>query len=87
MQIDLFNYERQTKMGKKFNEYKGLDLSGIGKEVLDIWEVEDAFSKSLDARRDNPDFVFYEGLPSANGIHIKPVVERRRLSAFYSYYL
>ncbi len=68
MQIDLFNYERQTKMGKKFNEYKGLDLSGIGKEVLDIWEVEDAFSKSLDARRDNPDFVFYEGPPSANGM-------------------
>lgn len=55
-------------MGKKFNEYRGLDLSGIGKEVLDIWEVEDAFSKSLDARRDNPDFVFYEGPPSANGM-------------------
>ena len=51
-----------------FNEYRNLDLVGIGKEVLDRWKERDTFKKSLKVREDAPDFVFFEGPPSANGM-------------------
>ena len=54
-------------MEKKFREYKNLDLAGINREVLKIWEKEDTFRKSLAIRANAPDFIFYEGPPSANG--------------------
>lgn len=50
-----------------FKEYKGLDLVGIGSEVLDRWKKMDAFRKSLDIREGAPEFIFFEGPPSANG--------------------
>lgn len=52
----------------KFNEYKQLDLSLINKEMLLLWEKESAFEKSISEREGCPDFRFYEGPPSANGI-------------------
>jgi len=52
----------------KFNEYKGLNLSQVNKEVLKSWEENDTFKKSLTSRQGQPTFVFYEGPPSANGI-------------------
>jgi len=52
----------------KFNEYKGLNLSQVNKEVLKSWEENDTFKKSLTSRHGQPTFVFYEGPPSANGI-------------------
>ena len=55
-------------MKAKFNEYKGLNLSQITKEVLKSWEENDTFKKSLTSRQGQPTFVFYEGPPSANGI-------------------
>ncbi|MFO8000857.1 MAG: isoleucine--tRNA ligase [Marinilabilia sp.] len=55
-------------MSNKFPEYKGLDLSGINKEVLEAWEAEKTFEKSLSTREGQPSFVFYEGPPSANGM-------------------
>ena len=51
----------------KFKEYKGLDLSQINKEMLEQWDANDAFRKSIATREGNPTFVFYEGPPSANG--------------------
>ena len=51
----------------KFKEYKGLDLSGINQEVLKEWDAGDTFRRSIDTREGCPDFVFYEGPPSANG--------------------
>ena len=51
-----------------FNEYRNLDLVGIGKEVLDRWKERDTFKKSLKVREGAPDFVFFEGPPSANGM-------------------
>ncbi len=55
-------------MKAKFNEYKGLNLSQVNKEVLKSWEENDTFKKSLTSRQGQPTFVFYEGPPSANGI-------------------
>ena len=51
-----------------FNEYKGLDLVAVGKEVLDRWKKNDTFRKSLQVREGAPEFIFFEGPPSANGM-------------------
>ncbi len=51
----------------KYNEYKQLNLTQIGKDVLNNWDENNIFEKSLDNRRDSTPFVFYEGPPSANG--------------------
>ncbi len=52
---------------KKFKEYKGLDLSTLAREVSAGWEKDDTFHKSITLREGAPDYVFYEGPPSANG--------------------
>ena len=54
-------------MAKKFAEYNGLNLTQVNKEVLSQWEKEDIFHKSIDEREGCPQFVFFEGPPSANG--------------------
>ena len=51
-----------------FREYKGLDLVSTGNEILDRWKKNDAFRKSLEVREGAPEFVFFEGPPSANGM-------------------
>ena len=53
---------------KKFKEYNGLNLSEINKEVLQTWDKEDLFHKSISIREGQPSFVFFEGPPSANGM-------------------
>jgi isoleucyl-tRNA synthetase len=55
-------------MSSKYNEYKRLDLSAIGKEVKSFWEENDVFGKSLSIRNNSKPWVFYEGPPSANGL-------------------
>ena len=52
----------------KFREYKGLDLVATGNEVLDRWKKNRAFEKSLELREGAPEFIFFEGPPSANGM-------------------
>ena len=52
----------------KFTEYKGLDLVATGNEVLDRWRKNHAFEKSLELREGAPEFIFFEGPPSANGM-------------------
>lgn len=54
-------------MAKKFAEHKGLDLTQINKDVLAEWQKNDIFHKTIDEREGCPQFVFYEGPPSANG--------------------
>ena len=51
----------------KFAEHKGLNLVETNKDVLAEWEKEDVFHKSIDEREGAPEFVFFEGPPSANG--------------------
>ncbi len=55
-------------MKKKFPVYNQLNLPLINKEVLDEWEKNDLFSKSMTEREGAPSFVFFEGPPSANGM-------------------
>ena len=51
-----------------YKEYKKLDLNLVQSEVLDFWEKESVFQKSMDNNKNNSPFVFYEGPPSANGM-------------------
>jgi len=52
----------------KYKEYKSLDLSGIGKEILHYWEENKIFLQSIESKEGQENFVFYEGPPSANGL-------------------
>ena len=53
---------------KHFNEYKQLNLADVSKEILEKWEQENLFHKSIETREGNPSFLFFEGPPSANGM-------------------
>jgi len=53
---------------KKYPEYKKLDLSQISKDILQFWEKDKTFDKSISTRDENKPWVFYEGPPSANGM-------------------
>jgi isoleucyl-tRNA synthetase len=55
-------------MSKKYNEYKQLNLPAVADEILEFWEKNDIFQKSIDTREGQEPFVFYEGPPSANGM-------------------
>ncbi|HTA28261.1 MAG TPA: isoleucine--tRNA ligase [Bacteroidia bacterium] len=52
----------------KFPQYENLNLSEIGKEVLEKWAKENTFEKSVSLREGAKTFTFYEGPPSANGM-------------------
>ncbi|HSZ86530.1 MAG TPA: isoleucine--tRNA ligase [Puia sp.] len=52
----------------KYKEYQQLSLPKIGQEILNKWNSENAFQKSVDLREGSKPFVFYEGPPSANGM-------------------
>ena len=47
-------------MSKKFPEYNELDLSAVNKEMLEKWDTQDIFQKSLTTRKGHPEYVFYE---------------------------
>ena len=51
-----------------FKEYKGLDLTETGRQMLERWKRSRAFEKSLELREGAPQFIFFEGPPSANGM-------------------
>ena len=52
----------------KFNEYKNLDLINVAENIAAFWHNNDTFHKSVEIREGHPEFVFYEGPPSANGL-------------------
>lgn len=54
-------------MSKRYREYKQLDLTEIGKQVLEEWTKNDTFKQSLKTREGAKPFIFFEGPPSANG--------------------
>ena len=55
-------------MGAKYEEFQGLNLPLIETQILDRWNKEQAFEKSVSLRQGREPFVFYEGPPSANGM-------------------
>ena len=54
-------------MAKRFAEHNGLNLTQVNNEILEKWMEEDIFHRSIAEREGCPQFVFYEGPPSANG--------------------
>lgn len=52
----------------QFKEYKNLNLIDVAENVSEFWKANDTFAKSVETRQGNPEFVFYEGPPSANGM-------------------
>ncbi|HAV01606.1 MAG TPA: isoleucine--tRNA ligase, partial [Chryseobacterium sp.] len=52
----------------KFTEYKNLDLVGLTENISQFWKEDQTFNKSVEHRRGQPEYVFYEGPPSANGM-------------------
>jgi isoleucyl-tRNA synthetase len=55
-------------MANRYKEFKHLNLPLIEQEILQKWEQESAFQKSVELRQGAQPFVFYEGPPSANGM-------------------
>ena len=55
-------------MSAKYQEFQGLNLPAIEKEILQKWTEGEAFEKSVSLREGATPFVFYEGPPSANGM-------------------
>lgn len=53
---------------KQYPEYKSLDLPGLAESVLQGWQDQRIFERSIEEREGAPPFVFYEGPPSANGL-------------------
>jgi isoleucyl-tRNA synthetase len=51
----------------KYPEYKQISYSEIGREILEYWEKEKIFERSIKEREGSPTFTFFEGPPSANG--------------------
>lgn len=51
-----------------YKEYKQLNLSQTGKEILKYWKENQIFEKSIANRPASKPYTFYEGPPSANGM-------------------
>ena len=51
-----------------YKEYKNLNLPEIGKEVLNTWNHNSIFEKSIQNRPSSKPYTFFEGPPSANGM-------------------
>ena len=54
-------------MAKRFAEHNGLDLTDVNNKILSEWKRLDVFHRSISEREKCPQFVFFEGPPSANG--------------------
>ncbi|CAA7390175.1 isoleucine--tRNA ligase [Chryseobacterium fistulae] len=52
----------------QFKEYKNLNLIDVAENVAEFWKQNKTFNKSVEIREGKPEFVFYEGPPSANGM-------------------
>jgi isoleucyl-tRNA synthetase len=51
-----------------YKEYKQLNLSQTGKDILEFWQQNGIFEKSISSRPATKPYTFYEGPPSANGM-------------------
>lgn len=51
-----------------YKEYKQLNLSQTGKDILEYWKSRQIFEKSIQNRPASKPYTFYEGPPSANGM-------------------
>jgi isoleucyl-tRNA synthetase len=51
-----------------FREFKQYDHTFFEKEILEFWDHQKTFQKSIEEKDTAKSFVFYEGPPSANGM-------------------
>lgn len=51
----------------QYKAYKQFHLPSIDEELLEFWKDQRIFERSMSEREGNPNFVFFEGPPSANG--------------------
>ena len=54
-------------MSKRFAEHNGLNLTQVNNDVLQQWRDKNVFWRSVTEREGCPQFIFFEGPPSANG--------------------
>ncbi|WP_096305241.1 isoleucine--tRNA ligase [Jatrophihabitans sp. GAS493] len=54
-----------------------VDLAAMDREVIELWRARDVFQRSIDARAEGPQWTFYEGPPTANGLPGTHHVEAR----------
>ena len=54
-------------MIKRFAEHNGLNLTQTNNDELQMWKEKNVFWRSIEEREGCPQFVFFEGPPSANG--------------------
>jgi isoleucyl-tRNA synthetase len=54
-------------MSRQYTENKEMNFARIAAEILDFWEKNKIFERSVTNREGAPAFTFYEGPPSANG--------------------
>lgn len=52
----------------KFKKLEQGKINDIEKKYSDYWEKENTFNKSIENRKDNENFVFYDGPATANGM-------------------
>ncbi len=73
-------------MTPTYKQFENLHLPSIEKEILDYWETQEIFKKSITTREGSKPFVFYEGPPSANGMPgIHHVISRTIKDIFCRY--
>ena len=60
-----------------------VDLPALERRILEFWRRESIFEKSLALRRGAPEWVFYEGPPTANG---KPGIHHVEARTFKDVY-
>ena len=53
---------------KKFNELSKEKVNVVEKRILDSWKKNDIFNKTIENRKSNENFVFYDGPATANGM-------------------
>ncbi len=71
---------------KKYPQYKQLNIPAREKEVIDFWNENEVFKRSVENRDPKNTFVFYEGPPSANGMPgIHHVISRSIKDVFCRY--
>jgi len=51
-----------------FKEYRNFNLSEVNNSVLEQWKSKQVFEQTLKIRKNAPEFIFFEGPPSANGM-------------------
>ena len=54
-------------MAEKYREHKNVNFAHLAAEILEFWQREKVFEKSVENREGADAFTFYEGPPSANG--------------------